>query len=155
MKYRNTLTNRVGKKGFTLVELLVSMGILVVLLGVTTPFILHFYRRYQIDTERMLLVSLFRQARTMSLDGQGRKDHGVFIDTNQYTVYEGSSYVTRDQSKDQVFGRNDTITITGPSEFDLPFRSLNGKSSDVMFNLDNGTKSAKIYVNTEGRIDWE
>ena len=141
------------KRGFTLMEVLISMGILVILLGVSTPFVLHFYRRYILDSERGALLTLMRRARTMSMAGTGSSDHGVHIASDQFTLFEGSSYAMRNQSKDQTFSYNDIVVITGQS--DILFKYLSGESSSTSFRLDNGNKQSSIYVNTEGRIDWE
>ena len=150
MKYHKALKQN---KGFSLLEVLISLAIMVILLGVTTPFVLHFYKRYQSSTERNLLVSLFREARTMSLAGHGSANHGVHIASGQYTLFEGVNYQTRIEAKDQTFPRNDNISITGPS--DLIFTHLTGRTASVSFILTNATKTERIYVNKEGRIDWQ
>ncbi len=141
-------------KGFTLVEILISMGIMLILLGLTTPFTIRFYRRYQVITERNLLLSLLRQARTQSFAGAGSANHGVHIASASYTytLFEGSSYATRDQSKDLSFEMSTNVTMTGPS--DILFKYLSARTSSVSLTFDNGTRQEKIYVNKEGRIDW-
>ena len=151
MRYHNTSDQN---NGFTLVEILISMGIMLILIGVTTPFTIRFYRRYQIITERNLMVSILRQARTLSFAGSGSTDHGVHIASASYTytLFEGSSYATRDQSKDQTFDFSSNVTISGPS--DILFTYLSARTSSASFVFDNGTKLEKIYVNKEGRIDW-
>lgn len=134
-------------------EVLISMGIMVILLGISTPFVLHFYRRYLLDAERGTLLAAMRQARTMSMAGEGSTDHGVHIASDQYTIFEGTSYAGRDPNKDQTFGHNNVVIITGQG--DLLFRYLSGKSSSTSYTLDDGSKQSKIYVNTEGKIDWQ
>ena len=140
-------------KGFTVIEVLISMGILAILVGITTPFLLHFYRRYQLDSERSTMIALMRQARSLSMDGESSADHGVHIASSQFTLFTGSSYALRDAAKDQTFGRTDVVAITGSSS--IVFRYLTGKTSSLSFTLDDGTKTGRIYVNTEGRIDWQ
>ncbi len=138
-----------------MVEVLISMGIMLILFGLTTPFTIRFYRRYQVITERNLLLSLLRQARTQSFAGAGSTDHGVHIASASYTytLFEGTSYVARDQSKDQVFEMSTNVTMTGPS--DILFKYLSARTSSVSLTFDNGTRQEKIYVNKEGRIDWQ
>ena len=141
------------KKAFSLIEILVAISIFLILGAVTTPFAINFYQRYQSINERNLLVSLFREARTMSMAGQGSSHHGVHIASDQYTLFEGPIYAARDQAKDQTFPRSDQMIITGAS--DILFNYLTGKSSSTSFTLNNGTMTNKIYVNIEGRIDWQ
>lgn len=140
-------------KGFTIMEVMISLGIFLILLGLTTPFVLQFYNRYQLDAERTTFIALLRQARAMSLTGENGATHGVYLASSQFTIFEGVSYATRDTSIDQTFERNSSVDITGPSE--TLFRYLTGTSASQSFNLTNGTKQGIIYVNKEGSIDWE
>ncbi len=151
MKYHSTSDRN---NAFTLIEILLSMGIMLILLGLTMPFTIHFYRRYQIVTERNLLLSLLRQARTLSFAGAGSADHGVRIASASYTytLFEGSSYAGRNQSKDQTFDMASNVAFTGPP--DAIFKYLSARTASVSFTFDNGALKEKIYVNKEARIDW-
>ena len=151
MPDHKTLTNKKGA-GFTLFEIIVSLGILATLAAITIPYTVHLYQSYQIDTERTLMLALLREARTMSLAGNGSADHGLHVYGSDYTLFEGSTYAGRDQSKDEVFPRESAVTISGPS--DIIFKYLTARTASVSFTLDNGTKTTNIYVNKEGRIDW-
>lgn len=159
MKYRSISDRNKGparrQAGFTLMEILIAMGIMVILIGLTAPFTVNFYRRYQIITERSLLLSLLRQARTLSFSGAGSADHGVHIASTSYTytLFEGPSYAARDQSKDQTFAMASGVVFTGPS--DIIFKYLSARTSSVSFTFDNGTLREKITVNREARIDWQ
>ena len=150
MKYPKELKSN---SAFTLAEVLITLGILGIIIAATAPFTFQFYYRYQLDSDRTTFVSILREARTMSMSGIGGTDHGIHIASSQFTLFEGSSYATRNTSKDQTYDRFEAVAVTGQSE--IVFRSLNGKSASVSFTLDNGAKKSKIYVNTEGRIDWE
>ena len=134
-------------------EILIAVGIMMVLLTISLPFTLNFYRRYQLDSERSTALTIMREARTMSMAGDGSADHGVHIASSQYTLFEGQSYAARNQAKDQTFGRSTNVTVTGGT--DILFKYLTGKSSSASFTFDNGVKTSFIYVNTEGRIDWQ
>ncbi|MEK7616348.1 MAG: prepilin-type N-terminal cleavage/methylation domain-containing protein [Patescibacteria group bacterium] len=141
------------RRGFTLIEVLISLSILTILLGLSVPFVLNFYERYQIDSERAKFVSLLRQARTMSLGGEGSADHGMYISGTQFTVYEGANYATRNTAKDQTSERETNVDITGPTE--ATFAYLTGTTASQSFILDNRVKQNTIHVNTEGTIDWQ
>lgn len=149
MKFHRTYS---PDKGFSLVEVLISIAILLVLAGIGTPYTLNMYRRYQLISERIILTSLLREARTLSMSGAGGSDYGVHIASSQFTLFEGPSYASRTQSKDQTFTRETNVTITGPSEF--TFKYLTGNTASKSFTLTNTTKTGKIYVNKQGRIDW-
>ena len=139
--------------GFSLIEIIIAMGILIMLLGISTPFLVSYYQRYQLDVERSAFVSYLRQARSLSMDGRGTNNHGVYIASAQFTVYEGTNYATRLTAKDQIFARSESVTITGPSE--IIFKYLSGNASSVSYTLASPTKTGKIKINIEGRIDYE
>src|SRR3989344_6545863 len=141
MKYRKTSDRN---NAFTLIEIIITVGILVTLVGLTMPFTIQFYRRYEIVAERNLMLSLLRQARTMSFSGNGSADHGVHIASTSYsyTLFEGPSYAARDQSKDQTFDMANSIVFSGPG--DIVFKYLSARTSSVSFTFDNGTLKEKI-----------
>ena len=143
--------------GFTLVELLMAIGIMLILGAATVPFTISYYQRYQITNERSLLVALLREARTMSLSGYASTDHGVYLSPTQYTIFEGTSYLGRDPSKDQIFYRETAVTITGPAEtrFISRLGFLPPNIFPTTYTLTNGTKQEIITINNVGRIDWQ
>jgi len=56
-----------GVNGLTIIELLIAIGIAVILLSMAMPVANNFYRVYQLDAEKNLLVSLLRQGLNDSL----------------------------------------------------------------------------------------
>lgn len=143
--------------GFTIIELLLVIGITLILGAVTVPFSISYYQRYQITNERNLLVALLREARTMSLSGYSSTDHGLYMSSTQYTIFEGTSYIGRDQSKDQVFYRETAVSIMGPME--IRFLNRLGFLPPLIFPatyiLTSGTNQETITINNVGRIDWQ
>ena len=139
-------------KGFTLVEVLVVIAIMVILMGITAPFLVSAYNDYQFRSERDLAVSLIRRARAYSMAGTNGKDHGLKIASSSYVIFEGTSYAARDTAKDIIDSRNTNITITGASE--IVFSYLTGRSSTAILVLSDGISTASASVNTEGLISW-
>ena len=152
MKYPSILRRA---DGFTLGEALITLAIFLILGVATTPFTVNFYQRYQLINERNLFVSLVREARTMSLAGNGATDHGVHIDTTQFTIFEGTSYEGRNQAKDQIFPRETKVLVAGPA--DSIFKNMIGFISPavpITYTMSNGAKQEVITINYAGSIDW-
>jgi type IV fimbrial biogenesis protein FimT len=66
--HRNADTRGVGRGGFTLIELMLVMAMLMIVLGVAFPSLKHFFRGRNLDSEARRFVSLthFGQSRAVS-----------------------------------------------------------------------------------------
>lgn len=140
-------------KGFTILEMLFVIGILMAMFAIGVPVAFDFYTNYELVTERDNLVSILNHTRGESMTGEGSDSHGVFLGANSYTVFEGPSYASRFTQFDRNISRVDLIQVTGPSE--LVFESLSGRSVSSSFTLSNGVRSFTVNVNAEGLVTWE
>jgi len=83
--------------GFTLPELLITMGIIAILFGFVSINLIHLQRRSYLTTTVDTLVSDLnsQQNKAMVGDTEGSgtiSDHGIYFETNQYILFRGSSY---------------------------------------------------------------
>ncbi len=138
--------------GFTLIEVVVVMGILAILLSFGVPYTVTFYRTYALQSDRNTLVALLQQARGASLANNSNVAHGVAITTAAYVGFEGATYATRNQTKDIVYPKNGSVTVTGPAE--IVFQVRTGNATNSTFTLTSGSRQASITTNTQGMIDW-
>jgi len=136
-----------------MIEMIVTVGILLVILGLSAPFTINLYSRYQVDSERNMILALLRQARAMSMAGEGGTDHGVYISSSSFTLFEGQNYQSRNISKDREIERSNVSVVTVIYEFIFRYKTGNATSGNII--IENNAKQNTIYVNTEGRIDWE
>jgi prepilin-type N-terminal cleavage/methylation domain-containing protein len=133
--------------GFTLMEILVVMGIMVVLSTLGLLVGLDFYKSYAFNSERDLVVSMLQKARNQSLANINQKEHGFRVVGNNYEIYEvGGGDV-------QTFQKHPGINS---ADVDVRFEQLSGDSYIFSGNivLDDGKRAATISVNSEGRINW-
>ena len=86
-------------KGFTLIEVLIAIGIIFFLGGMGLFLSMDFYRTFSFRSDNNTVVSILHKARmqalsNIDLNDAGGKDHGVHYDavTHQMTIFEGSSY---------------------------------------------------------------
>ena len=139
--------------GFTLIEILIVMGILVLVFGFAVASGLDFYGSQSLVAERDVVVNLLRTARGSALENINQSDQGVFIDSTQYVLFEGSSYASRNQSLDAIYPRSKGVTITGPGE--IVFTALEGRSNvSGTISIASGNGNANVSVNSEGRVNW-
>jgi len=140
-------------KGFTLIELLIVSAILAILAGLTVPSLTSTYSDYVLTSEKDLASSLLRRTRSLAMAGFNDNDHGIKIASASYIEFEGTTYATRDASKDILTPRNADIAVSGSTEF--VFSRLSGRSDQAMLILIlDDLNKASISINQEGLINW-
>ena len=142
------------RKGFTLPEILVSIGILTVLFSIATFSLLKSYRSFTraafVDT---LLTDLRdQQNKAMSQDTQGEavsSDYGVYLSNDSYILFRGSSYDADDPGNFQI-GLNPGLEIVNVS---LPGNSVIFESgSGEVSGFAGGSDSFEIDDTTSGEV---
>lgn len=143
-----------SSRGFTLIELLIVVAITVIISSLGLFLNLDFYKTYALSSERDIVVGILMKARNKAANNFNQSAHGVFVDTNGYTIFKGSSYALRNASYDELIKRNNSVTASGIQE--VVFEQLTGGlttlEGDIV--LDNNVKSVNISLNNEGRINW-
>ena len=139
------------KTGFTIVEIIVVLGILGILLVGTAPVAWEFYQGIDLKSEYQNYKAYLKLARANALANKNTSPHGVYFGEGGATIYQGANFAGRDQSKDQFFPKSVLVTVSGSSE--INFTPLSGKSSDATVTLTNPRGSFNINVNTQGKIE--
>lgn len=109
------------KKGFTVVELMVSIGILTILFAFTTINITRLPSTAAQSASYDRLVSDIRGQQTKAMASYdpalvpvGGKSYGVHFETNSYTIFTGTTYSPSDTSN-FVVELDPNVTITNIS----------------------------------------
>lgn len=123
------------KKGFTLVEMIVIMGVMTVLIGLVGISILGTQQRTSSRSSVTLIVSDLRGAQMAAMSGEATKSAGVYFSTNSYVVFKGDNFQTED---------SDNLTVELPGEVHLSDINLPG--SQVVFATGSG-KVANFSAN--------
>lgn len=138
--------------GFTLTEVLIVIGIIIVLISVAAPLVANNFRHFQFLSERDVVISLLRKARAEALTNRDDTNHGLYIASTSYVVFSGTSYETRDQSKDEDYPRNDTIAKSGLAQ--VVFVAFDATSASASLVLFDTPYRATISINEEGLISY-
>lgn len=147
------VSNQMSKNGFSLIEVIIVLAILVVISGLAFSAGYGLYRSQPLVSEKDSLVSLLRRARAKAMNNINQSDHGVFIGSSKYTVFQGGSYAGRDAELDEEFPRLAGATLEGPTE--IVFSALEG-AANTSGTIAISTASGRVEtsVNYEGRISW-
>lgn len=138
-------------KGFTIIEVVVTLGILAIIFGATAPVNWEFYQKIELRTEYNNYLSYLKLARAAALANKNTSAYGVYIGPDNITIFEGVNYAARNQSKDQLFARSLLINVSGATE--VVFSPLSGNSTNKTITLANSQGTYNIDINTQGKIE--
>ncbi len=130
--------------GFTLIEVLIALVILVVIFSLGLFISFDFYKSISARAEKETIVSVLQKARNLSMNNISQEKHGVRFTANPltYTIFPD----------DIVVPLGYGIFITSPAlPFEVAFDQLSGNSQNQTITLNNGEV---ITITNEGKIDW-
>ena len=150
-------TYRAKNGGFTLIEILVAIGIFMVIAVMTVTMGMNSIGRSVVEEDRDLLVILLNDARANALANVNESRHGVHItsDGSQYTVFEGDDFATSDVSTHRDVERAESVTVS-PLGGEVGFDRLSGDAyaGAGTVTLSQDALSLDININSIGRIEW-
>lgn len=135
-----------------MIEIIMVVAILSAIAGFGFWASLEFYKRYNLDAEFNILTSVLKKVRNLSINNFNESAHGIFIEPNRYTVFQGASYASRDSDFDEIY-QPSGINFSGVGE--AVFSQLSGDSNasgTIVLNYE--TRTRIIFINYDGKIDW-
>lgn len=141
----------IARKGFTLLEILVSIGIGLLILGSVATATTAFTKHRQLDATADMAVSYLRTAAMRAAQSEDNLPHGVKMANGQITLFRGTSYDLRETDGDTVWVQPSYITVTGPTEivFSKEAAVPSATGNIVFFN---GRNTVTITVYATGAV---
>jgi prepilin-type N-terminal cleavage/methylation domain-containing protein len=102
--------------GFTLLEILLVIGIISILLVFIVPLSLDFYKSQQFEIQTQSVIQTLRRAQSKAMAMEQDTSFGLHITDQNYTLFKGNSYATRDTQYDEIFDFSEIINIGGLNE---------------------------------------
>jgi prepilin-type N-terminal cleavage/methylation domain-containing protein len=81
-----------GPQGFSLLEMIVSIGVGLLILSVTIVGFVEYNRREAVKSESIAVAEALRDARAKTLASVGASQYGIKIDSDRYTFFKGGTF---------------------------------------------------------------
>lgn len=142
------------ERGFTLLEVLLSVALIAILTGISVPSFHLLMVSNDLDNTSNNLVQSLRRARGLSRAVDGDVSWGVNINSVNITLFKGSSFVNRDTNSDEIFEMPGNVTPSGIGE--VVFEKFSGNpqtTGDIILKTSNN-ESRNITINPKGMIEY-
>lgn len=143
-----------NQHGFTLIEVLLSVTIITMLVGLSLPVYETFVRRNDLDLTAQTLSSSIRRAATYARAVNGDSTWGIRFMSSSVTLFKGAAYATRDTAFDETIPIPASMSLTGTSE--VLFAKLTGTPSvAASVTLTSSTNDTRtIALNAKGMVNY-
>jgi prepilin-type N-terminal cleavage/methylation domain-containing protein len=154
-------------EGFTLIEVIVVMGILAIVGGGIAFVGMNDYRSYLFRGDQDLVLNVLHKARSQAVnnvclgsscsDGQS---HGAHFQPGQYVIFQGGSFNPADPQNEAFPISSPNFSVkndaTGNTNFDIVFNKLDSAvgGNFILDLTDSFGHSSQVSISTEGRVDW-
>ncbi|MBI2444722.1 MAG: prepilin-type N-terminal cleavage/methylation domain-containing protein [Candidatus Magasanikbacteria bacterium] len=148
------MTSPPRARGFSLVELMLTVALIALLAGITLPV----YRSYQTNSDRQRvaasLASRLRRAQTLATAVAGDSSWGVAVATGTITVFKGVDYANREAAFDEITDLPRQLTFSGLSE--VVFARFSGApltTGEIRLTSSDGG-AVSLTINSQGMISY-
>lgn len=142
------------KKGFTMIEILLSMAVLSIIVGIGSPIYQSFQNRNNLDITTTTIVQTMRRAQVLAQSVDGDTSWGVKIQSGSIVLFQGVNFETRDPEFDEMFDLPTSITPSGlPEIIFTKFTGLPQITGSIVLTY-NINETRNITINEKGTINF-
>lgn len=143
-----------GRRGFTLVEVLLSVAVIAVLAGISAPVFSRLMTKNDLDTAVVSLAQSWRRVQELSMANDGDSVWGVKVAAGSITLFKGGSYAGRDTGYDETFDLPSTISVSGAA-MEVTFNKLTGTPSATgTVSLTSFGDTRTLNINSKGTVSY-
>jgi len=140
-------------KGFTLIEVLLSVALIAVLFGISIPVFSPALLKNDLESSADLTVQSLRRAQVLSQAVQNDSQWGIKVQNYGVVLFRGNSFSDRDTAFDEFTDFPTNIDINDTDEF--VFEKLTGRTTgpgNITLTLKEYSKI--ISVNSMGAVEY-
>lgn len=153
----HTLEPSVGPqygRGFTLIEILLSLALMGVIAGFSVPLYQSFQNQNQLQVTATTMTQTLRRAQVLSQANDGDSRWGVYVETGAITLFQGDDFSDRNSALDERFDIPESLSIDGDQEF--VFKKLSGLPSAEGATTFTGpaNRESTVSINSQGMVQY-
>lgn len=140
--------------GFTLIEMLLSVAIITLLVGMSLPVYESFVRRNDLDLTTQSVAAMIRRAQVYARSGNSDSAWSVEFGASTITLFLGTNYASRDTAYDETLDVPGSVTMGGLGEVQFArFTAAPNTTGNVtLSSTTNDTRT--IAINAKGMVDY-
>lgn len=146
-------------RGFTLIEILTVMALLMLIGAFIIPYSYEFYQLQKFEDITSNIITNMNKARNQALFQKSDSPFGVKFFSGYYVVFEGNAYATRNTAKDERFDLPNDLIISGLDEVifhkltAIPAAAGNAPLPSETININLGKLTKTINIDKYGKIE--
>ncbi|MDP3661564.1 MAG: prepilin-type N-terminal cleavage/methylation domain-containing protein [bacterium] len=147
-------------RGFTLLEVVVSVAILALVVGAGWFSFSSYAARRELDSGAARVAALITEARSKTLAGENSSAYGVHFESDRAVLFRAPTYQAgSSDNKTEMLARRITISTISFSGNEVIFKRLTGAAvsagSITLLVRGNPSVSKTVSVNTLGTVESE
>ena len=135
-------------KGFTLIEILLTLAILSVLLGLGLFATIEGYRGSVSRSEREVVMSLLERARSRAMANVGQSSWGLCFVAPNYILFKGT--VCKEGSFSEATLASEGTVVEGLEG--ATFAQLSGNAASTTVTIKQNGRTEAIFITNEGAL---
>ncbi len=142
------------QRGFTLLEVLLSATIITLLTAVSLPVYETFVRRNDLDLTTQQVAAILRRAESYARAMNRDSAWSVEIASGTVTLFQGTSYATRNTAYDETLTIPGSMTPSGLTEVQFTKLTALPNTTGSITLTSTTTETRTITINAKGTVDY-
>ena len=139
--------------GFNLLEIMLTVAMITLIAGIFVPIAGNVYNHNNLENATQQVVQNLRRAQTLARASEGSSDWGVFLSGSSSTIFQGTSYATRNTNFSEQENLNGNALASGLTE--IVFGESNGFPKTIgTITITIGNENKTITINEKGFINY-
>ena len=140
-------------KGFTLIEVIIVICIILLLFAIAWPIGANFYRQSLLSKAQQQVIWILKQARNDAINQKNNSAYGVHFSNGEAIIFQGDNFANRAVVNDINYTLPKIVAISGLQElFFAPNTGFVSSPGSLILSSSGGSK--EIIINKLGVIDY-